>query len=296
MPFVDVVACAHSLACAIATTSMNDAATNATPTPPSLSQLLNFLVHGAARSATYCVLGRTLSLFAPLVKLCDFGSAVVAPQPGTAIEELMTVENTPADWFWRSDAGLGAGLPAHGPGADVWGLGLCFVHLLMGEMPYEEHLEVLRCPPLLTVRLERAWRAAADGAAGACAFGAVSSTAEEGEEQVELMADTLYRVLVLLGPSPLEGCGPPDASCALRSEVLAALSAESEHADQYSADVAQFSLDEGALPALARARARLARVPGGRALLRGLLCLDEACRPSTRDVMRSPVFDALALL
>ena len=263
------------------------------PPPLSLAQLLNFLVHGAARRATYCVLGRSLSLFAPLVKLCDFGSAVVAPQPGTAIEELMTVENTPADWFWRSDARRGAGLPAHGPGADVWGLGLCFVHLLTGEKPYEEHLDALRCPLLLTARLERAWRAAADGAADASAFGAVSRTAEEGDEQTELMADTLYRVLVLLGPTPLEGCGAADAGCALRSEVLATLCADGEHAERYAADVAQFSLDEGALPALARARARRARVPRARALLRGLLCLDEARRPSARDVMRSSVFDAL---
>ena len=159
-----------------------------------MHQLLNFLISGEPREALYTVLGRTMALHAPLIKLCDFGSAVVAPEQNAFIEELSTVENTPLDWFWRTAASAeSSSLPTHGPSADIWGLGLCMVHLLTGEKPYEEHLEHVRCPLALRELLANSWCAGGSGS-GSGKFGAVSATAEEGDEHVELMSTTVYRV------------------------------------------------------------------------------------------------------
>ena len=111
------------------------------------------------------------------------------------------------------------------------------------------------------------------------------------------------QVLVLLGPDPLDDAAAAasstststSTSTSLRDELMAELHDGGSHATRYAADVAMYSLDEGSLPAMVRARARLSEICGGRALLRALLCVDERRRPSAREVLLSPAFNTLAV-
>ena len=165
-----------------------------------------------------------------IAKLADFGTADTRPEGiGAPLRphHFTTLENSPPEYLIDGDA------CTQGFGADTWALGLCGLHLLTGCAPYEEVMEGVVCPPPLAAALRAIWVGEAEsmtslpassqpqrrgkrGAAAAAVVAPLPPThtyrvvgaviAEGDESAARLLADTLYRVLVLKG---WEGAAAP---------------------------------------------------------------------------------------
>lgn len=88
--------------------------------------------------------------YAYVVKLADYGTADTSIESlNTPIDDtnFATLENTPPDFLLLGNQALQTFA------ADTFALGLSAVHLLTGDMPYEEILEDVYCPS----RLRREW-------------------------------------------------------------------------------------------------------------------------------------------
>jgi hypothetical protein len=84
---------------------------------------------------------------------------------------------------------------------DTFAVGLCFLHLLTGDFPYEEILESVRCPDTLRRELRRVWDVREEP------YHVVRWVLRS--EGGEVLYDTLYRFLVLFG-EPAELCMDPN--------------------------------------------------------------------------------------
>jgi len=120
--------------------------------------------------------------FPVLVKLADFGTAEVQCEATkVAVDHICTLENTPPEFLLVGDA-------ASTGCADVFALGLCFLHLLTGSRPYEEILERVTCPIVLKKLLLKIW---CDGPN----FTVLNEVLEDDSN--DILYDTLYRYFVL---------------------------------------------------------------------------------------------------
>lgn len=127
---------------------------------------------------------------AHVVKLADFGTSVMRNdtdgQP-VSLGQFTTLENTPPDFLILGNTA------EQGYGHDCFGLGLCFLHLIVG-LPYEEILEDVVCPENLKGKLRIIWRQKSHDIIRSVMF----DDAENGRED-QTLYDTLYRFLVLFG-------------------------------------------------------------------------------------------------
>ena len=152
-----------------------------------------------------------------VVKLADYGTADTRPESlGTPIKpyHFTTLENAPPEYMLLGDACV------QGYEADAWGLGLCAVHLLTGAAPYEEVMAAVRCPVPLREAMLQLWTSASGGAAGGSGGRKKKGAAAAGGSDVtptyralgtvlahdedNIVADTLYRILVLCGPQAIQ--------------------------------------------------------------------------------------------
>lgn len=81
-------------------------------------------------------------------------------------------------------------------------LGLCVLHLLLGDAPYEEAVEALRCPRTLSKKLRKVWVDGADGEEDGGTYAEVGKLLNGVDEDDATLEDTLYRNLVLFATSP----------------------------------------------------------------------------------------------
>lgn len=191
--------------------------------------------------------------------------------------------------------------------ADTWGLGLCLVHLLTGSCPYEETMQEVAAPPLFREAVEAVWRrrdraprkgtAGPSATPGAPTFRAMKRVLHVDEDGI--LATTLYRYAVLLEwfagstSRPAAWASNPawKAMDALLGDALR--DGPSSLRGAYLADVARCGLWAGAHPLCERARRRMRVLPGCAELLRSMLALDPAARPTMRSALLSPFFAAL---
>lgn len=248
-----------------------------------------------------------------IVKLADYGTAAVhsdALGSPSCAHHLTTVENSAPELLTR-----GAAAPQAFASADSWSLGLVAVHLLTGNAPYEELLAPLRCPLPLRRELRRLW------ASDAAFF--ILRPAISASGGATLLADTLYRILVLTAGAPpaaagsgaevgadaLRGDGPVGAlladvagpgKSAVGGEVIVGSSGHRLGAPALAAlrrgfaeHAAEFSLWLGSAPFMRRARRRMALLPGSGPALAGLLALRPQDRPTMRELLLSSFFERL---
>ena len=128
-----------------------------------------------------------------VVKLADYGTA------DTSIETLnsqiddtnfATLENTPPDFLLLGNQALQTFA------ADTFALGLSAVHLLTGDMPYEEILESVQCPNRLRREWTQVWRTDTR-------YEPLSIILGDGTDYT--LHDTLYRYFVLFGFPAADG-------------------------------------------------------------------------------------------
>ncbi|CAM9702314.1 unnamed protein product [Chrysoparadoxa australica] len=219
-----------------------------------------------------------------LVKLADFGTADVSPltlgEP-IGIEHFTTLENTPMEQLlWGAEA-------QQDYAKDTYSLGLAILHLFTGQVPYEELLEDVVCPADLRSSLALAW---SDDPQYEMIVDVIlsCSTAEEdggqGEDEEEIdqygedptLYNTFYRYLVLFGLPPRKA-QPPCRQGASASRPKSKQVSQSTNAvwrkvypllekkrgavsTLFDHHRAEYSLEYGTHPAIARARNALNQV------------------------------------
>ncbi|DAZ95524.1 TPA: hypothetical protein N0F65_001863 [Lagenidium giganteum] len=244
--------------------------------------------------------GRTFDLSMPIafsywVKLADYGTADSnADNLGkpVTLDQFTTLENTPIEFLLEGD------LAVQSFAADTFSLGLCLLHLFTGCAPYEEILADVRCPKFLLRDLKAMWKSSKK----ASEFLVIKKVIQDDPDDV--LVHTLYRYLVLLGlpDQPDEdGRGArvwftilnhlrPGEDSGRRGgrrggEVSPQL--------QFSQDRDLFSLERGTNAVIAKARERMADVPGSLELLRKLMAFDPTERPTMKNVLNDPFFSSI---
>jgi hypothetical protein len=96
--------------------------------------------------------------------------------------------------------------------ADTFALGLCMVHMLTGEEPYEVLLKDVLCPKPLVNKLKKVWHITEphnDSSPFTVIKDVIDSLDEEADDDCpgappvkEVLAHTLYRYLVMFAASP----------------------------------------------------------------------------------------------
>ena len=201
--------------------------------------------------------------------------------PRRSLAQFTTLENTPADYLFFGEAAR------QGSGHDNWGLGLSMLHLFTGNKPYEEIMEDVTCGEGLKAELKTVWDNDAEDNFGVIRSLINAEVYDEGDEQDWILADTLYRYLVLFG-KPAEKFGGPDAT-RVWNAVQKGLRADKK---QFDKDRTRFSLDSGSNYMIAAAREKLEEV-GGMGLLKRLCSWDVEERAGSLDVIQSVMMQPL---
>ena len=176
--------------------------------------------------------------------------------------------------------------------ADAWALGLCMLHLLTGNCPYEEVLADVNAPEALVRELHKHWDSLAQYSTLRQALACDDS---------DILANTLYRQCVLLGVPTVDelsahGYSDNPVLRALRvwlcGDVISGRRSKAQIAcqQQYERDVAACSLSTGTHTLLQRARGRLAVLPLAQSALMGLLSFFPTARVSLHTLPSHPMF------
>jgi serine/threonine protein kinase len=148
-----------------------------------------------------------------IVKLADFGTSVVGSESlgsPITVQQFTTLENTPFEFLLLGDSAR------QSFASDTFCLGLSFLHLLTGFDPYEVLLKGVRCPALLKDRLNEVWSQSNPSNPYHVIHMTIQSLQPHdlSEDDIDLsmisndnsihdiLCDTLYRFLVLLGDAP----------------------------------------------------------------------------------------------
>lgn len=240
-----------------------------------------------------------------IAKLADYGTADVKSESSgqpISLAQITTVENTPPDFFILGDQAK------QGHAHDMFGLGLCMLHLFTGKAPYEEILEEVRCPQYFKKLLRALWEG--EKAVGFSVLRSVILSEvykdEEGNivegEPDETFYDTFYRYLVLFGV-------PEEKFQRRRAAKIWKVIGESletngtngrsgkpkcgNDACQFARDRRKYSMSLGTNKFISRARKKLESSQGGMDLLLSLVCFDPDKRATALDVLNSEFFDPL---
>lgn len=194
---------------------------------------------------------------------------------------------------------------------DTWCLGLCAVHLLTGDAPYEEVMADVHCPTSLATDLAAAWSGSLAGA-WECTYTSLCEVLQD-EEDMALMADTAYRMVVLRGLPPAARGAATDEGWSLQGNpVLHVLhkhlggggsggrrrrrrGRRTAH-QEFLLHRAQFGLEAGTgapHPRMAALRAHCAELPGMAELLVELLQWRPEQRCAMATALQGPVFAPL---
>jgi len=236
-----------------------------------------------------------------IAKLADYGTANIEPEsngrPAT-IGQFTTLENTPPEFMILGDAAK------QGHGHDMFGFGLCMLHLFTGHAPYEEILEDVVCPSGFKKKLRNIWENE-----NFRSYSVIRSviladvyTNEDGDvidgEPDEVLYDTLYRFLVLFGI--------PELKYQVRDhgKVWKAITSSLEDsngsktygnrgskkrsdAEKFKQDQDLYSIEFGSNKFISRARKELNEMDGGLELLFALCSFDPDKRATASDVLNS---------
>ena len=233
-----------------------------------------------------------------LAKLADYGTADVKAESNgqpLSLAQITTPENTPPEFLILGDAAR------QGHEHDLFGLGLCMLHLFTGSAPYEEILEEVQCPPNFKKMLQALWED--DSVFG---YSVVRSfvlaevyTDDEGNitegEADDTFYDTLYRYLVLFGIPEHKFQRKQHGKVwkAIVDCFGTAPSKRGKDSTQFTRDQRKYSLSHGTNKYIARARRNLESVEGGMELLKSLVEFDSSKRATALDVLNSDFFAPL---
>ena len=278
---------------------------------------------GSASSQTmsirYGVLGRSHRFELPtdepsLCVLADFGTADINPSTlhqRITTQHFTTLENTPPDFLLLGNHAV------QDYQADAFALGLCWLHMLTGRAPYEELLASCKCPPELMKALDAVWLTIpddADTSPGALGwqYKPVKKLIDGDDDEENVLYHTLYRFLCLFGPADDQGEEEADEEAA---KVVAAAAKSREGSSSaicdsdawkavrkwldttsgrkaFAKDRKEYSAFTGKNKHLVEAQKRMAKVPGSKAMLRGLTLFDPSKRWSIKAGLASKMFDA----
>ena len=134
-----------------------------------------------------------------LAKLSDWGTAstdaVAAVTPPFATSSSWTtLENSPPEFFLSSDDARA------GWGPDSWALGLSLLHSLLGIAPYEEAMVNVTAPKVIREALLKVWKSGNN-------FRVLRAVCDGDTVTYTLLADTLWRFAILIGPPSLSVSG-----------------------------------------------------------------------------------------
>lgn len=137
-----------------------------------------------------------------IAKLADYGTADLQQDSQgnpVTLGQFTTLENSPPEQLILGDEAL------QGFGHDLFGLGLCMLHLFTGDAPYEEILQDVICPPALKKKLKQIWLSEKKSSGFCVIRSVILSDVFEDENNIaqgkpdETLYHTLYRYLVLFG-------------------------------------------------------------------------------------------------
>ena len=191
-----------------------------------------------------------------IAKLADYGTSVMRTESDgqpVSLGQFTTLENTPPDFLILGNAAQ------QGYGHDLFGLGLCMLHLFTGHSPYEEILEDVVCPENLKGKLRKIWKQKSHDIIQGVMYDSDESGAEV-EDQT--LYDTLYRFLVLFGipGKQFDTKKVGKVLRAINSTLLPTKGSRSKKCpdiDVFTKDCRKFSLAEGNDYRIADARRRL---------------------------------------
>jgi hypothetical protein len=184
--------------------------------------------------------------------------------------------------------------------ADAWALGLCWLHLLAVDAPYEEIMEEIKCPISLFRELCKIWCCPNDKKSS---YYVLWQGALEYAPNVRTLADTLWRQLVMCGniweklsenpvvrllrnalkiKKQISKTSRRRRANNLGLKCFGELSGRGNVWDQLVRDRKEFCLLSGTEWTEVRDRAKGA----GFEVLKGLLCADAGLRLTVRDVLQ----------
>ena len=137
-----------------------------------------------------------------VAKLADYGTADLQQDSNgnpVTLGQFTTLENSPPEQLILGDDAV------QGFGHDMFGLGLCMLHLFTGDAPYEEILQGVCCPPALKKKLRHIWESGKKSSGFSVIRSVILSGVFEDDDgntqgvADDTLYDTLYRFLVLFG-------------------------------------------------------------------------------------------------
>jgi len=237
-----------------------------------------------------------------IAKLADYGTADLQQDThgnSVTLGQFTTLENSPPEQLILGDEAV------QGFGHDLFGLGLCMLHLFTGDAPYEEILQDVVCPPTLKKKLKQIWLSGKKSSGFCVIRSVILSDVFEDENDVaqgvpdETLYHTLYRYLVLFGI-------PKDKYQKKRSGSVwkAIVSCLGEHDDVvneltdnsrrkptdreiFVRDRSFYSFLHGSDWRISRAREKLKNMSGGVDLLLSLVEFNPERRASALDILNS---------
>lgn len=237
-----------------------------------------------------------------IAKVADYGTADVKSESNgqpVSIAQFTTIENTPPDFLILGDAAK------QGHAHDLFGLGLCMLHLFTGKAPYEELLDEVKCPAFFKDLLSKLWED--DKSIGYSVVRSVVMSEvfkdEKGNvvdgEPDETLYDTLYRYLVLFGIPEHKFQQRKHGKvwrAISESLVAGATMLGLQGKKQFEKDQKKYSLRKGDNTYIKRARNSLESTKGAMALLTSLVHFDPDVRATALDVLNSDFFAPLTEL
>lgn len=234
-----------------------------------------------------------------IAKVADYGTADVKSESNgqpVSLAQFTTIENTPPDFLILGDAAK------QGHSHDLFGLGLCMLHLFTGKAPYEELLEDVKCPAFFKNKLQELWEN--DNSSGYSVVRSVIMSEVykdeygnivEGEPD-ETLYDTLYRYLVLFGVPDYKFQQKKHGRVwkAISDALLNGATKNAlQSKKQFGRDQDRYSLAKGDDKFIKRARKNLEATTGAMELLTSLVHFDPDVRATALDVLNSDFFAPL---
>ena len=249
-----------------------------------------------------------------IVKLADYGTADISPETlglPITMAQFTTLENVSPDFYIL---GTNARQDFN---ADSFSLGLSFLHLLTGSMPYEEILEEVTCPPALIEVWRQTWgeRMAVDNNNN-------NNDDDRGlyvalkrilryDENINTVPNTLYRFFVMLGLPNMEHDQDEILYDYKENPILnvmkkmfklsfkkrssnknksKTLKGKGKLWDKYSKQCKEFNIFNGTNEYMQRGQKRMENIRGSKDLLKSLLHYNPNKRITMRDAIEHETF------
>jgi serine/threonine protein kinase len=230
-----------------------------------------------------------------IIKLADYGTADTSPETlddAITMAQFTTLENTPPDFFILGEQSK------QDFKADSFSLGLSFLHLLTGSMPYEEILEHVVCPDEVVDAWRSGWVGPEndDDDESDDTYRALKRIVRY-DEGINTVPTTLYRYFVMFGlPKHTKDRFNYKTNVVLnafgrllhlkRSKSSGGLmTGKGPLWNTYQKHLEEFNIFSGTNEHMKIAQGRMANIPGAETLLRGLLEYEPNLRIGMSDAI-----------